>query len=98
MTFSDDYLVLLSNASATGSDQAWRGGRGTFIVEGTIGGATVTLQYSLDGTTWHDVGAEVTLSATGIGGFEIAPGLLRAEVSGGTPSALYVYAIGSRIS
>ena len=50
----------------------WPGGIGQFIVEGTWNGATVKLQVSPDGgTTWLDVGSDVTLTAAGIGNFEL---------------------------
>jgi hypothetical protein len=87
-------FTLISNGSATGSSVIWRGGKGTFIVTGTFGGATVTLQFlGIDDTTWVDVGAEAALTADGIVGFELAAGMIRAEVVGGTPSALYAAAI-----
>jgi len=45
--------TLLTNASATGSAQNWKGGRGVFTLAGTVGGATITLQYlGPDATTW----------------------------------------------
>jgi len=85
--------ILLSNASATGSGVAWPGGIGAFQALGTFGGATVKLQALLvDGSTWSDVGVDVTLTAAGMGGFLLPPCLIRAAVSGGAPSALYASA------
>jgi hypothetical protein len=85
---------LITNGSATGSSVIWRGGKGTFLVTGTFGGTTVTLQFlGTDNATWIDVGAEAALTAAGLVGFELAAGLIRAEVVGGTPSALYAAAI-----
>lgn len=85
---------LLSNASATGSAVVWPGGRGSFLAAGTFGGATVKLQVlGPDGTTWIDAGTYTTLTAAGVGNFDLPQGQIRASVSGGTPSALYAVAV-----
>lgn len=82
--------TLLSNASATGSPKLWPGGRGTFKVVGTFGGASVALQVlGPDGSTWQDVGADTTKTSAGLGNFDLPPGTIRASVTGGTPSALF---------
>jgi hypothetical protein len=82
--------MLLENASATGSERQWSGGTGVFAVCGTLGGATVTLQFlGPDGTTWLAVGTDATLTAAGGGHFILPPGKVRALVSGGTPSGLF---------
>lgn len=83
-------IDLLSNASATGSAAIWPGGRGTFLVAGTFGGTTVTLQVlGPDGSTWLAVGTYTTMAAAGGGNFDLPQGQIRANVSGGTPSGLY---------
>lgn len=86
---------LLSNASATGSAVRWPGGEGTFTVVGTFGGTTVALQYlGPDGTTWIGVDAtDASFTAAGMCGFVLAPGQIRAAVTGGSPSALYAKAV-----
>jgi hypothetical protein len=87
-------FTLISNGSATGSSVKWPGGKGTFVVTGTFGGATITLQFlGLDNTTWVDVGTEATLTAAGMCGFECGAGLIRAKVTGGPPSAIYAMAV-----
>jgi hypothetical protein len=65
---------------------AWSGGFGTVIVAGTWGGGTAKLQASPDnGTTWVDVGTDVTFTANGMGNFQLPPGvLLRLDLSGAT--------------
>lgn len=84
---------LLSNASATGASANWGGGVGVFMVSGTFGGGTVSLQFQgPDGTTWITAGPDTSLTANGAGGFVLPPGRIRALVSGGTPSALYAQA------
>lgn len=86
-------LTLLSNTAATGSTVAWPGGRGTVTVAGTIGGATLTLQYlGPDGTTWVAAGSATTFTAAGAANFEAAQGSIRMLVAGGAPSGLYATA------
>lgn len=95
---ADTYnLDLLSNAAATGTAQSWPGGDGVFAVRGTFGGATVKLQWSEDGTNWWDADKSgdtfTTFTAAGSGRFGLPKGtLVRASVSGGSPSALYAIA------
>lgn len=87
---------LISNGSATGSAEFWPGGDGTYTVTGTFGGSTITLQYlGPDDTTWVDAGADAILTAEGGCNFTLPSGSIRAEVVGGTPSAIYAVAIGS---
>lgn len=86
-------MMLLSNASATGSAVQWGGGTGVFTCVGTFGGGTVTLQFlGPDESTWVTMGFDTTLTANGSGMFTCPPGKIRAAVSGGTPSALYANA------
>ena len=91
---------LLDDAAATGSPVRWRGGAGVFSVyAGAFGGATVALQWSPDdGVTWlpADQGGDkyVTLTSAGAGGFELGDVLIRANVSGGSPSGLYARVFG----
>ena len=85
---------LLSNATATGSSVTWPGGRGSFVVAGTFGGATVSLQLlGPNGTTWITAGTYTTLTAEGIGNFDLPQGRIRAAVTGGPPSGLYAIAV-----
>lgn len=85
--------VLLSNASATGSAVYWPGGIGAFTAVGTFSGTTVTLQYlGPDQTTWVAAGTNATCTAACNSVFYLGEGYIRAQVSGGTPSALYAEA------
>lgn len=87
-------IDLLDNASATGGQKTWDGGEGAFLVAGTLGGATVTLQIlGPDGTTWMDVGEDAALTAAGAVGFSLPPGQIRAKVASGSPSGLYAIAV-----
>lgn len=83
---------LLNNASATGAEIIWPGGRGLFAADGTFGGGTVKLQFFGPAGNWLDAGTYTTLTAAGGGNFDLPQGLIRAAVSGGTPSGLYAYA------
>src|ERR1017187_7978934 len=94
----NNVVTLLSNASATGSYFVWLGGKGTLTVEGTINGATLAVQFlSLNGTDIpaRDVwGSLLSFTAAGQQHFELPPGQIKMKVTGGTPSALFVYACG----
>jgi hypothetical protein len=95
MAYLNGLYPLLVGASATGSALDWPGGRGAFwLKDGTIGTATVKLQWSGDdGTTWIDADqggdTNATFTAVGkMGNFDLPPGKLRANVSGSGMSAL----------
>lgn len=87
---------LLANASATGNPVRWPGGEGVFKVEGTLNGATVALKYlGPDVSTWRSVGTDTTITdlAVSSGGvFVLDECMIKAEVTGGTPSGLYATA------
>ena len=86
-------VQLLANASVTGNAASWPGGRGLLMCEGGFTGATVQLQSLSPNGTW--LSAPVAgLTAAGALVFELPPGQIRAQVSGGTPSALFAYATG----
>jgi hypothetical protein len=93
---------LLSNVAVSGSGVVWPGGAGTFsFYAGTVGGATVSLKWSMDGgTTYQAVDRSgdtyVTFTALGSGNFELPPCFIKADVSGGSPSGLYAQAQGIR--
>ena len=85
-------VPLLENGSATGSAVSWTGFRGICTAEGTWSGATFTLQYQTFRGTWVDVDTtNAVLTANGMFGFELPPGNIRASISGGSPSAVYIY-------
>jgi len=86
------HLVFLENEAATSDYLSWPGGRGQFIVSGSLGGATVTLQRKDPDDKPLPLGEFTTLTAEGIGNFEAPPCELRVDVSGGSPSALYAEA------
>lgn len=81
---------LLDNASATGAAISVAPGRYCYAVDGTFGGATVTLKLlGPDGSSYISVGADAALTAEGAVIVELPACDVRAEVSGGSPSGLY---------
>lgn len=82
---------LLNNASATGPVlEIGTTGEFIFSVDGTFGGATVALKLlSPDETSWLAI-ASASFTAEGAIVVALSKGnKVRAEVSGGSPSALY---------
>lgn len=96
----DNNYTLLSNASATGSAVAIRGGEYAFSVEGTVSGATIGLQMQSLNGTWATIQVfnASPVQTTALPYFQtqidLPAGNVRAVVSGGTPSALYSYLVG----
>ena len=96
----DSNYTLLSNGSATGTSTAIKGGEYLFSAEGTVAGATISLQLQSLNGTWSPVlifaGSAVSFtvlpnSQTGI---SLPAGNVRVAISGGPPSAVYAYLIG----
>jgi len=86
-------LSLLSNAAATGSAVKWPGGRGTFAVDGSFDGGTVTLSMiGPDGSSYLSIGEDAAFTAEGVINFDLPPTWIKAVVSGGSPNALYATA------
>lgn len=85
-------IDLLSNASVSSGQFDWPGGIGVMYAEATWGGGTVKLQCQTPQGTWVDVGAGVTFTANGVGGFTLPAGPIRASVA--TATAVYVSVVG----
>lgn len=96
----DTQYVLGSNISATGSAVQIKGGEYHFMVEGTAGGTTASLQVKSPNGTWADVSiysGSVVKSTTlpySQAGVDLPAGDVRVALTGGTPSAVYAYLIG----
>jgi hypothetical protein len=61
------------------------GGRVSYAAQGDFGGGSTTLNFSLDGgTTWSSVGSNAALSASGGGGAELPPCLVRVTLASST--------------
>ena len=96
----DNAYMLASNASASGSAVAIKGGEYQFFAEGTAGGTTISLQMQSPNGTWTDIATysgsivkSTTLpySQTGI---DLPAGNVRMAATGGTPSGLYASLVG----
>lgn len=75
-----------------GVDGSWLGGEGTASVFGTFNGATVALQVSYDGTTYFDMGTDVTFTEDGNGNFRVPKGsLLRWTTTVANPTSVTAY-------
>jgi hypothetical protein len=88
---NSDRIDFIVNGSATSSSRNWVGGNGTLYAEGTFSGTSLQLQAQSPNGTWMNVGSAVT--AAGLANFTVPDGQLRVTVTGGTPSALFVYAV-----
>ncbi len=89
------FTAVAANGQST--VYVWPGGVGQFSAAGTWDGATCKLQMSPDaGTTWIDVGSDVSKTADGIGNFELGPCQVRVDLSSvGTTSINSWIAIGA---
>lgn len=92
--------TLLSNASATGSSVVIEGGEYVLFAEGTLTGATLSLDIKSPNGTWIAVEelagnkvATTTLPRC-ITWINLPAGEVRATKTGGTASGLYVYLVG----
>ncbi len=98
---ADDTLyTLASNASASGSPVAIRGGEYHFMVEGTAGGSTLSLQIQTPNGTWTDVQVftnsvvKFTALPGNQSGIDLPACNVRLAATGGSPSAVYAYLVG----
>lgn len=80
-------LQLLSGGNATSQGMQWTGGRGVFVMTGSLLGGGLEMLAS-DGSTWvsaPDVsGNAITLSGNGARVFELPPCTVRARVTTGS--------------
>lgn len=73
----------------------WQGGNGAFLLAGTVGGGTYTLQIQCpDGTTWLALGSNTTLTAAGTGGFSAPAGRMRLTVTGAAGASIRAWVVG----
>lgn len=96
----DTQYTLLSNASATGAAVPIKGGEYHFMVEGTVGATTASLQIQTPNGTWTDVqvftGSVVkfTVLPGNQSGIDLPACNVRCALTGGTPSAIFAYLVG----
>jgi hypothetical protein len=96
----DTTYALAAAASATGASVSIRGGEYLFIVDGTVSGATISLQIQAPSGAWADVqvftGSVVKFttlpgSQTGV---DLPACNVRMAATGGTPSGLNASLVG----
>lgn len=96
----DNAYTLLTNGSATGLAVAIRGGEYLFMADGTVGGATISLQIQTPQGTWAPVlifaGSAVSFTAlpNSQTGVDLPACNVRLAVTGGAPSAIFGQLIG----
>jgi len=95
-------IVFLSPTVPLTEPQSWPGGNGVFSVDpnettsplGALNGATVGLYYlAADGVTWLPVPGCMGLTTGCVVGFNLPPGTIEVQISGGTPSNTWINAI-----
>jgi N-acetylneuraminic acid mutarotase len=96
----DNLYSLATNASATSSAVAIKGGEYTFLVEGTAGGSTIALQLQNPNGNWATVqvfsGSAVQFTSlpgcqTGV---DLPAGNVRLAMAGGSPSGVSAWLVG----
>lgn len=95
----DNLYALLTNGAATGAAVDIKGGQYAFVVDGTFGGATASLEFQATATgAWTTVnanGVAVSLTANGTRTpIDLPAGRVRIAIAGGTPSAMYSVLLG----
>jgi hypothetical protein len=82
-------ILLLSNATATGTGKAAGPGDYCFAVDGTFSSTTVALEMqSPDGSSWLAI-EDASFTAEGAVIVTLPRTVVRASVTSGTPSGLY---------
>lgn len=96
----DQSYTLLSNASATGSAVAIKGGEYLFTCEGTVGASTISLQVQTINGAWTDLQVftggvvKFTTLPGNQTGISLPAGNVRCACTAGTPTGIYAYLIG----
>lgn len=96
----DNTYILASNASATGAAVPVKGGEYMFMVEGTVGGSTLSLQVQSPNGTWADVqvfsgsAVKFTVLPGAQAGVDLPACNVRMAVTGGAASSLFAYLVG----
>jgi hypothetical protein len=92
--------TLAANLSASGASVAIPGGEYIFMAEGTVTGATISLQIQSPNGTWEDLsvysGSKVSATALPFAqtGVDLPACNVRMAATGGTPTGLYAYLVG----
>lgn len=96
----DTSYTLLSNGSATGAAIPIKGGEYIVYFDGTLTGATISLQTQSPNGTWMDVEVftanpvRYTSTPRSQTGIDLPAGNVRCALSGGSPTGIYAYLVG----
>jgi len=96
----DQAYTLLAAGSATGSAVKVLGGEYQFMVDGTVGGSTISLQIQSPSGVWMDVqvftGSVVKFTTLpgNQSAIDLPAGNVRCACTGGTPSGINAYLLG----
>ena len=96
----DTQYALLVGGNATGLAVPIRGGEYQFMVDGTIGGSTASLQIQSPSGVWMDVqvftGSVVKFTTLpgNQSAIDLPAGNVRVALTGGTPSGINAYLVG----
>lgn len=82
-------VVLLKNATATGSFVTWSGGRTALVIVASAYGTTVNLSLlGPDGTSEIAINS-ATIAANSATPYDLPAGQYRIKITGGTTTAMY---------
>lgn len=96
----DTAYTLLTAGSATGAAVPIKGGEYQFMVDGTVGASTISLQVQSPSGVWMDVqvftGSVVKFTTLpgNQSAIDLPAGSVRCACTGGTPSGINAYLIG----
>lgn len=96
----DQRYTLLTAGGATGAAVQILGGEYQFMVDGTAGGSTVSLQIQSPSGVWMDVqvftGSVVKFTTLpgNQSAIDLPAGNVRCALTGGTPSGINAYLVG----
>ena len=96
----DQTYTLLSAGSATGAAVAIKGGEYHFLVDGTVGSSTISLQVQTPGGQWSDVQiytsavVKFTVLPANQSGIDLPACNVRCACTGGTPSNINATLVG----
>lgn len=97
----DSTYALLVNGSATGNPVTIRGGEYIVFFDGTLAGATVSLQVQSPSGVWMDVevftgnAVRYTTTPRSQTGVNLPAGSVRCALTGGTPTGINAYLVGN---
>ncbi len=88
--FKEAFWEALGNADQGSPVEFGELGEKTIQISGTVGGATIAVEGSMDGTTWFALTDDGSTAIAAVGGFRIYenPKFIRPTTTGGTTTDL----------